>query len=86
VVPQESGGVAEVLPLLHLHGLSTGDFVPALAEFFGSAAGLSASAITPRWGACRLSLTSRWRPTPLPEPPPRRLVRAGSALDEWWRE
>ena len=37
--------VAEVLPLLYLHGLSTGDFVPALEAFFGSAAGLSASAI-----------------------------------------
>jgi transposase-like protein len=37
--------VAEVLPLLYLHGLSTGDFVPALEGFFGSAAGLSAAAI-----------------------------------------
>ena len=26
-----------MLPLLYLHGLSTGDFVPALAEFFGPA-------------------------------------------------
>jgi putative transposase len=37
--------VAEVLPLLYLHGLSTGDFVPALEAFFGSAAGLSAAAV-----------------------------------------
>jgi putative transposase len=37
--------VAEVLPLLYLHGLSTGDFVPALAAFFGSGAGLSAAAV-----------------------------------------
>jgi putative transposase len=29
------------VPLLYLHGLSTGDFVPALSEFFGSGAGLS---------------------------------------------
>jgi putative transposase len=36
--------VAEVLALLYLHGLSTGDFAPALAGFFGSAAGLSAAA------------------------------------------
>jgi hypothetical protein len=36
--------VAEVLALLYLHGLSTGDFAPALAAFFGSAAGLSAAA------------------------------------------
>jgi putative transposase len=35
-----------VLPLLYPHGLSTGDFVPALEAFFGSAAGLSAAAIT----------------------------------------
>ncbi|MGQ4420539.1 transposase, partial [Streptomyces sp. SAS_269] len=33
--------ISEVLPLLYLHGLSTGDFVPALEQFLGSAAGLS---------------------------------------------
>jgi transposase-like protein len=38
--------VSEVLPLMYLHGMSSGDFAPALAEFFGSAAGLSASVIT----------------------------------------
>ena len=38
--------VAEVLPLLYLHGLSSLDFVPALERFFGAAAGLSASVIT----------------------------------------
>jgi putative transposase len=42
---RKSPKVAEVLPLLYLHGLSTGDFVPALAGFFGSGAGLSAAAI-----------------------------------------
>jgi transposase-like protein len=42
---RRSPKVAEVLPLLYLHGLSTGDFAPALAEFFGSGAGLSASTI-----------------------------------------
>jgi transposase-like protein len=31
---------------MYLHGMSSGDFAPALAEFFGSAAGLSASVIT----------------------------------------
>ena len=31
--------VTEVLPLLYLHGLSTGDFVPALGQFLGSSAG-----------------------------------------------
>jgi putative transposase len=42
---RRSPKVAEVLPLLYLHGLSTGDFVPALEGFFGSAAGLSAAAV-----------------------------------------
>ena len=45
--------VTEVLPLLYLHGLSTGDFVPALGQFLGSAAGLSASVIT--------RLTEQWQ-------------------------
>jgi transposase-like protein len=35
-----------VLPVLYLRGLSTGDFAPALTEFFGSDVGLSASSIT----------------------------------------
>ena len=43
---RRSPKVVEVLPLLYLHGMSSGDFVPALEGFFGSAAGLSASAIT----------------------------------------
>lgn len=43
---RRSPKVTEVLPLLYLHGLSSGDFVPALEEFFGSDAGLSASTIT----------------------------------------
>ena len=43
---RKSPGVAEVLPLLYLHGLSTSDFVPALEQFCGSAAGLSAATIT----------------------------------------
>ncbi|MCP2323373.1 transposase-like protein [Hamadaea flava] len=36
---RRSPRVAEVLPLLYLHGLSTGDVVPALEQFLGSAAG-----------------------------------------------
>ncbi len=43
---RRSPKVAEVLPLLYLHGLSTKDFVPALTEFFGTEAGLSAPVIT----------------------------------------
>lgn len=38
--------INEVLPLLYLHGLSSGDFGPALEQFLGSSAGLSASVIT----------------------------------------
>ena len=38
--------INEVLPLLYLHGLSSGDFGPALGQFLGSSAGLSASVIT----------------------------------------
>ncbi len=41
---RKSPQVAEVLPLLSLHGLSSGDFVPALEQFFGSA-GLSAATV-----------------------------------------
>jgi putative transposase len=50
---RKSPKVAEVLPLLYLHGLSTGDFAPALREFFGSGAGLSPSVIT--------RLTTQWQ-------------------------
>jgi putative transposase len=43
---RRSPKVAEVLPLLYLHGLSTGDFQPALAGLLGEdAAGLSPTAI-----------------------------------------
>src|SRR5215470_17179593 len=38
--------VSEVLPVLYLHGLSSGDFVPALGQFLGSHAGLSSSTVT----------------------------------------
>ena len=44
--------IAEVLPLLYLHGLSTGDFVPALEQFLGSTAGLSSATIS--------RLSSQW--------------------------
>jgi transposase-like protein len=45
--------ITEVLPLLYLHGLSSGDFVPALGQFLGSARGLSAPVIT--------KLTEQWQ-------------------------
>ncbi len=43
---RKSPRVAEVLPLLYLHGLSSLDFGPALEQFLGSAAGLSPATIT----------------------------------------
>src|SRR3954462_11600393 len=50
---RKSPRVAEVLPLLYLHGLSSSDFAPALAQFLGSDAGLSAATIT--------RLTTQWQ-------------------------
>jgi len=50
---RKSPKVAEVLPLMYLHGMSSGDFAPALEGFFGSTAGLSASVIT--------RLTKQWQ-------------------------
>ena len=50
---RKSPQVAEVLPLLYLHGLSTSDFVPALEQFLGTGAGLSAATIT--------RLTEQWQ-------------------------
>jgi len=50
---RKSPQVAQVLPLLYLHGLSSCDFGPALEQFLGSGAGLSASTIT--------RLTTQWQ-------------------------
>ena len=50
---RKSPQVAEVLPLLYLHGLSSSDFGPALEQFLGSAAGLSAATIA--------RLTAQWQ-------------------------
>ncbi len=44
---RRSPKVTEVLPVLYLRGLSTGDFAPALAGFLGSDAGLSPSTNSP---------------------------------------
>jgi len=43
---RRSPQIGEVLPLLYLHGLSSLDFVPALEQFLGSSAGLSAATVT----------------------------------------
>jgi transposase-like protein len=50
---RKSPKINEVLPLLYLHGLSSSDFVPALQNFLGSGAGLSAATIT--------RLTRQWQ-------------------------
>ena len=50
---RKSPKVTEVLPILYLRGLSTGDFAPALSGFFGSEAGLSASTVN--------RLTTAWQ-------------------------
>jgi putative transposase len=50
---RKSPRVAEVLPLLYLHGLSSSDFAPALEQFLGSDQGLSAATIT--------RLTGQWQ-------------------------
>ncbi|AUH67572.1 MAG: IS256 family transposase [Gordonia sp. (in: high G+C Gram-positive bacteria)] len=50
---RKSPEVSAVLPLLYLHGLSSGDFGPALEQFLGSGAGLSAATIT--------RLASQWQ-------------------------
>lgn len=42
---RRSPKISDVLPLLYLHGLSGGDFVPALEQFLGSSAGLSGSTV-----------------------------------------
>ncbi|AXH97114.1 IS256 family transposase [Ornithinimicrobium avium] len=50
---RKSPQLAEVLPLLYLHGLSSSDFAPALTQFLGTASGLSAKTIT--------RLTEQWQ-------------------------
>jgi transposase-like protein len=51
---RRSPKVSDVLPVLYLHGLSTGDFAPALRDLLGEdASGLSASSIS--------RLTEQWQ-------------------------
>jgi transposase-like protein len=50
---RKSPQMSAVLPLLYLHGLSSGDFGPALEQFLGTGAGLSATSIT--------RLTAQWQ-------------------------
>lgn len=59
---RRSPKVSEVLPLLYLHGLSSGDFVPAMEQFLGSAAGLSPATVTrltKQWGEDHAAFQSR---------------------------
>jgi putative transposase len=50
---RSSPNINDVLPLMYLHGMSTSDFLPALEQFCGTTAGLSASTIT--------RLTTEWQ-------------------------
>ena len=50
---RRSPKMTEVLPLLYLHGLSSGDFAPAFEQFLGTGAGLSAASTT--------RLTTQWQ-------------------------
>ncbi|MFC7980185.1 IS256 family transposase [Streptomyces cinereoruber] len=50
---RKSPKISEVLPLLYLHGLSSGDFVPAMEQFLGSSAGLSPATV--------VRLTKQWQ-------------------------
>jgi transposase-like protein len=59
---RKSPKISEVLPLLYLHGLSSGDFVPALEQFLGSSARLSAATVTgltTQWQADHAAFTDR---------------------------
>jgi transposase-like protein len=72
---RKSPKISEVLPLLYLHGLSSGDFVPVLEQFLGGTAGLSAATVTrltssgatttppSRTGACPTATSSTYGPT-----------------------
>ncbi|MGW1621143.1 IS256 family transposase [Streptomyces sp. NPDC002172] len=50
---RKSPKISEVLPLLYLHGLSSGDFVPALEQFLGTAVRLSPATV--------IRLTQQWQ-------------------------
>lgn len=50
---RKSPRVAEVLPLLYLHGLSSSDFGPALTQFLGTSHGLAPATI--------IRLTTQWQ-------------------------
>ncbi|GAP50784.1 transposase [Streptomyces azureus] len=59
---RKSPKIGEVLPLLYLHGLSSGDFVPALEQFLGSSAGLSPATVarlTAQWQADHAAFMNR---------------------------
>ena len=53
--------ITEMLPLLYLRGLSSGDFGPALGQFLRSTAGLLGPVIT--------KLTETWKANNAPSPP-----------------
>ncbi|SHI57378.1 Transposase, Mutator family [Tessaracoccus bendigoensis DSM 12906] len=91
---RKSAQVAEVLPLLYLHGLSSGDFAPALEQFLGTSQGLSApviSRLTKQWpatgaaGLTRNATLTQGIQTPLRDPTPPVIVNRtpGRARSAW---
>ncbi len=79
--------ISEVLPLLYLHGLSSGDFVPALEQSFGSTAGLSPATVTrlttPRTATTR-SRRSRRSPSSTARGSPRPSRKSPTTRPSHW--
>jgi transposase-like protein len=63
---RKTASVETMLPLLYLHGLSSGDFAPALEEFLGTGKGLSPATVT-RLAAQWADEAARWSGRPLGE-------------------
>jgi transposase-like protein len=63
---RKTASVETMLPLLYLHGLSSGDFAPALEEFLGTGKGLSPATVT-RLAAQWAQEADQWGRRPLGE-------------------
>ena len=79
--------VSEVLPLLYLHGLSSGDFVPALGQFLSSSAGLSSfvvTKLTETWKAESAAFSSSSGRDTHPTPAPVGVARPEHSFSRAW--
>ncbi|GGP87063.1 hypothetical protein GCM10010231_66440 [Streptomyces sindenensis] len=74
---RKSPKISEVLPLLYLHGLSSGDFVPAL-EQFSAPRPASVSSTTPSPWTCASPRTTSIACGPPPSAPPTSPTRAAT--------